>query len=298
MSTGVLSPLEARPIRWMFSRRSPATARSSSFRWSTPRKRPTALRRRSAASTCSGRASFIRLRRPVSTQPKKQARSLPSKSLKMRRTGVPRSCRRRPVALASTNLKLRKNSYLPRSGGAGSGFSAIKKAGFVATRPPDRPLDRPPLGRRMSKGDRANFGDIAERNPTEWARSRSVDASHCVRIIESQGRAEPHFHQPARLNDSKVQARDCVLDLLLGIAQRERYAWWPAKRNEKKPSYVGILRCIHEVQLSGCINRFNRVSRLPCQGRGGSRDHCVHAAASGNDRLRVFQVTNAQFDTR
>src|SRR5260370_147416 len=102
-------------------------------------------------------------------------------------------------------------------------------------------FDRPPLGRRMSKGNRAHFGDIAERNPTDWARSRSVDASRCVRVIESQGRAQPHFHEPARLDHGKVQARDSVLDLFLGIAQRERYGW-SAKRNEKKPSPVGGLR--------------------------------------------------------
>src|ERR1017187_7777409 len=70
------------------------------------------------------------------------------------------------------------------------------------------------------------------------------------------------------------------------------------KRNEEKASYGGALRCAHEVQLSRCVNRFNRVSRLPRQGRGRSRDHRVHAAASSNDRLRVFQVTNAHFDTR
>jgi hypothetical protein len=28
----------------------------------------------------------------------------------------------------------------------------------------------------MAKRDRADFGDIAERNPTDWARSRSVAA--------------------------------------------------------------------------------------------------------------------------
>src|ERR1017187_2823848 len=60
------------------------------------------------------------------------------------------------------------------------------------------------------------------------------------------------------------------------------------KRNEEKASCVGALRCAHEVQLSRCVNRFNRVSRLPRQGRGRSRDHRVHAAASSNDRLRVF----------
>jgi hypothetical protein len=159
-------------------------------------------------------------------------------------------------------------------------------------------LDRFPPGRRMSKRDRADFGDVAERNPTDRARSRSVDSGRRVRIIESQGRAQPHFHKPTRLNDSKVQTRDSILDLLLRIAQGERYAWWPAKRNEEKPSHVGVLRCIHEVQLSGCVNRFNRVSRLPRQGRGRSRDHRVHAAASSDDRLRVFQVTNAQFDAQ
>ena len=37
-----------------------------------------------------GRASFIRLRRPVSTQPMKRARSLRSKSSRVRRTGFPR----------------------------------------------------------------------------------------------------------------------------------------------------------------------------------------------------------------
>ena len=45
-----------------------------------PTEEARALRRRSAASTCAGRASFIRLRRPVSTQPMKPARSLRSKS--------------------------------------------------------------------------------------------------------------------------------------------------------------------------------------------------------------------------
>src|ERR1043166_8916520 len=99
-------------------------------------------------------------------------------------------------------------------------------------------FDRFTLSGRMAKRDRANLGDIAERNPTDWARSRSVDASSRVHIVESQCWAQPHFHKPARLNDGKVQARKRVLYLPLGIAQGKRYARRPAKRNEKKPAHV------------------------------------------------------------
>ena len=79
------------------------------FRWSTPPKMPAALRRKSAASTWAGRASFIGLRRPVSTQPTKWARNPRSESLRLRRTGFLPSCRFRPLALASTNSTSRKN---------------------------------------------------------------------------------------------------------------------------------------------------------------------------------------------
>jgi len=65
-------------------------------------------------------------------------------------------------------------------------------------------------------------------------------------------------------------------------------------RNETntKPLYAGGLGCVHEVQLTGCVDGFNRVSRLPGKGRGGRRDDRIHAAARATERARVFEVAN------
>src|ERR1019366_7082356 len=97
----------------------------------------------------------------------------------------------------------------------------------------------------------------------------SIDACRSVGVVEPQCRAEPHFHEPARLNDGEVQARYGLFDLAFGLGQRERHAAWAAERNENKPRYVGGLGGVDEIQLSGCVYGFNRVSSLP--GKSGRR---------------------------
>jgi hypothetical protein len=58
---------------------------------------------------------------------------------------------------------------------------------------------------------------------------------------------------------------------------------------------VGGLGCVYEVELSGCVYGFNRVSRLPGKGGGRRRDHGIHAAARATERARVFEVADTQF---
>src|SRR6266516_2485862 len=116
-------------------------------------------------------------------------------------------------------------------------------------------LDGLLLRRRMAQRNRADFCDIAVRNPTNWARSRPIDASLCFCVIESQSRAQPYFHKPARLYDGEVHAFDGSLNLLLRIGQRERYPWRSTKRDKEKPVHIGVLGCAYEAQLSYCVHR-------------------------------------------
>src|ERR1022692_60874 len=131
-------------------------------------------------------------------------------------------------------------------------------------------LDGRTLSGRVSKRDSTHFGDVPERNPTDRCRAWSVDASRCIRVIESQRWAQPHFHKPTRLNSGEVQGRDRFLYRLFRIAQRAGNGGCPAKRDENKPFHVAALRCVHQVQLPGCVNGLNRVSSLVGQCRGRS----------------------------
>ena len=112
-------------------------------------------------------------------------------------------------------------------------------------------LDGPAVRGRRSKREGAHRGDIAEGNPTDRVGAGSIDARRSVGVVEPQCGAEPHFHEPARLNNGEVQARDGLFDLAFGIGQRERHARCPAKRKENKPPYVGGLGRVHQVHLSG-----------------------------------------------
>jgi len=77
----------------------------------------------------------------------------------------------------------------------------------------------------------------------------------------------------------EVQARDRVLDTLLGVGQGKRNTRWPAKRHKKKTPNIRGFGCVHQVQLSGRINRFDRVAGLVGQSGGGGRNDGVDAAA-------------------
>src|SRR5580700_2590563 len=81
-------------------------------------------------------------------------------------------------------------------------------------------LDRHTLSGRMSKRDSAHFSNVPVRNPTDRRRAGAIDASSCIRVIESQRRTQPDFHEPTRLNSGKVQGRDRLLYRLLRLAER------------------------------------------------------------------------------
>src|SRR5262245_37449003 len=93
-------------------------------------------------------------------------------------------------------------------------------------------FDQLPLRRGMSDRERAHFCDIAERDPANGACSGPVDAGCRVRVVESQSWTQPHFHEPARLDHSKVEIFERVFDLFLRLPQRRRDTGSPPKRHE------------------------------------------------------------------
>lgn len=119
-------------------------------------------------------------------------------------------------------------------------------------------LDEFSCRRGISETDRAHLCDIVIRNPTGGARSCPVDPSARIRVVESQSRAEPNFHEPTRLNHREIEVPESILYLLLGIAQRKRDFWTP-KGNQDGPSHVGVFGRVHQVQRSGDVDGFNRV---------------------------------------
>ena len=127
-------------------------------------------------------------------------------------------------------------------------------------------LDCLPHRHRVAKGHCAHLGNISKGHPTYRVCARSIDPRCSLRVIKTQGRTEPHFHEPTRFDDRKIHVRDCLLYFALGVPKRRGQARCLAKRYENKTFYICRFGRVHKIHLPGRVHGLNRISRLTRKG--------------------------------